>query len=52
MGLELRNSDDADAGARGRTDPLLRFYNVPKTGVIDRNAENASGWQESSPENW
>lgn len=51
MELELRNSDDADAELEDCTDPLLRFYNVPKTGVIDRNAENASGWQESSPEN-
>ena len=24
---------------------------MPKTGVINRNAENAASWQESSPEN-
>ena len=51
MELELRNSEHADEALEDCADPLLRFYNVPKTGVINRNAENASSWQESSPEN-
>lgn len=51
MELELRNSQDADEALDNCADPLLRFYNVPKTGVINRNAEHASSWQESSPEN-
>ena len=51
MELELRNSENAEAALENCADPLLRFYNVPKTGVINRNAENAASWQESSPEN-
>lgn len=51
MELELRNSEHADEALEDCADPLLRFYNVPKTGVINRNAENTSSWQESSPEN-
>lgn len=51
MELELRNSEHADEALEDCADPLLRFYSVPKTGVINRNAENTSSWQESSPEN-
>ncbi len=51
MELELRNSENAEAALENCADPLLRFYNVPKTGVINRNAENAASWQDSSPEN-
>ena len=51
MELELRNSEHADEALEDCADPLLRFYNVPKTGVINRNAENTSSWQESAPEN-
>ena len=51
MELELRNSEHADEALEDCADPLLRFYNVPETGVINRNAENTSSWQESSPEN-
>ena len=51
MELELRNSEDAEEALDNCADPLLRFYNVPKTGVINRNAEHAASWQESSPEN-
>lgn len=51
MELELLNSEHADEELENCADPLLRFYNVPKTGVIDRNAESAASWQESSPEN-
>jgi sialate O-acetylesterase len=51
MELELRNSENAEEVLDNCADPLLRFYNVPKTGVINRDAENAAGWVESSPEN-
>lgn len=51
MELELRNSEDAEEALDNCADPLLRFYNVPKTGVINRNTEHAASWQESSPEN-
>lgn len=51
MELELRNSENAEEALENCADPLLRFYNVPKTGVINRNAEHAASWQESSPEN-
>lgn len=51
MELELRNSENAEEALESCADPLLRFYNVPKTGVINRNAEHAASWQESSPEN-
>ena len=50
MEVELRNSDDAEQALAQCTDPLLRFYNVPKTGVIDEAAENTAAWQESSPQ--
>ena len=50
MEVELRNSDDAEQALAQCADPLLRFYNVPKTGVIDETAENAASWQESSPQ--
>lgn len=50
MEVELRNSDNAEQALAQCTDPLLRFYNVPKTGVIDEDAENASAWQQSSPQ--
>lgn len=32
MELELRNSENAEAALENCADPLLRFYNVPKTG--------------------
>lgn len=50
MEVELRNSDNAERALAQCADPLLRFYNVPKTGVVDETAENASAWQESSPQ--
>ena len=51
MELEPRHSENAEEALESCADPLLRFYNVPKTGVINRNAEHAASWQESSPEN-
>mgnify|MGYP000520871682 FL=1 len=50
MEVELRNSDNAEQALAQCADPLLRFYNVPKTGVVDEMAENASAWQNSSPQ--
>lgn len=50
MELELRNSlrpADAIAGSR---DPLLRFYNTPKTGELDAAAENVSCWRSAAPD--
>lgn len=50
MELELRNSDDAEQAIAQCADPLLRFRNVPKTGVVDEEAENDAVWQASSPQ--
>lgn len=50
MEVELRNSDDAEQAIAQCADPLLRFRNVPKTGVVDETAENDAVWQPSSPQ--
>ncbi|RSX51365.1 9-O-acetylesterase [Bifidobacterium goeldii] len=50
MELELRSSAGADATIAASADPLLRFYNTPKSGVIDREAEDHAIWQVSGPE--
>ena len=50
MEVELRNSDDAEQAIAQCADPLLRFRNVPKTGVVDEEAENNAVWQASSPQ--
>lgn len=50
MELELRNSAGADAAVAASADPLLRFYNTPKTGVIDTDAEDHAIWQVSGPD--
>ncbi|NEG72595.1 sialate O-acetylesterase [Bifidobacterium ramosum] len=50
MELELRNSAGADAAVAASTDPLLRFYNTPKTGVVDTDAEDHAVWQPSGPD--
>lgn len=50
MEVELRNSDDAEQAIAQCADPLLRFRNVPKTGVVDEEAENDAVWQASSPQ--
>lgn len=49
MELELRNSEHADTAVATSADPLLRFYNTPKTGVIDTEAEDHAIWQVSGP---
>ncbi|RSX58487.1 sialate O-acetylesterase [Bifidobacterium samirii] len=49
MELELRNADDADAVIAASADPLLRFYNTPKTGVIDEDAEDHARWHVAGP---
>ena len=50
MEVELRNSDDAEQAIAQCADPLLRFRNVPKKGVVDETAENDAVWQPSSPQ--
>nr|WP_244569171.1 sialate O-acetylesterase [Bifidobacterium hapali] len=50
MELELRNSEHADAAVAASADPLLCFYNTPKTGVIDTEAEDHAIWQVSGPD--
>ncbi|MBW3095277.1 9-O-acetylesterase [Bifidobacterium sp. 64T4] len=50
MEVELRNSDGAEQAIAQCADPLLRFRNVPKTGVVDEEAENDAVWQASSPQ--
>ena len=50
MEVELRNSDDAERAVSESADPLLRFINVPKTGVVDEAAECAARWRSCSPE--
>lgn len=50
MELELRNSlRPADVIAASH-DPLLRYYNTPKTGEIDIPAEDASCWRVAGPD--
>ncbi|MCH9275964.1 sialate O-acetylesterase [Bifidobacterium amazonense] len=49
MELELRNSNHADEAVAASGDPLLRFYNTPKTGVIDPALEAQSGWCACTP---
>ena len=51
--LELRNSADADRTIARSTDPLLRFFNTPKSGHVSADllaAEDASAWVECQPE--
>ncbi|WP_217625563.1 sialate O-acetylesterase [Bifidobacterium callimiconis] len=50
MELELRNSLHPESTMTEAFDPLLRFYNTPKTGSIDLDAENASGWELCTPD--
>ena len=50
MELELRNSAGADQAVAASADPLLRFYNTPKTGVIDTDAEDHAAWQIAGPD--
>ena len=49
MELELRNAADADAAIAASADPLLRFYNTPKTGVVDEDAEDHARWRVADP---
>lgn len=49
MEVELRNSDHADEAVAASADPLLRFYNTPKSGVIDTDLEDQSIWQVCGP---
>ena len=51
--FELHNDRDADSAIAASDDPLLRFFNVPKFGVVDSEliaAENQSAWRASSPD--
>ena len=45
MELELHTSEHGDEAIAAADDPLLRFYNTPKAGRIDKSAEAASGWE-------
>lgn len=50
--FELHNDRDADSAIAASDDPLLRFFNVPKFGVVDSEliaAENQSAWRPCSP---
>lgn len=54
MEFELRNDAAANETLANCADPLLRFFNTPKFGVVDETlveAENMSAWQQSSPDN-
>lgn len=51
--FELHNDRDADSAIAASDDPLLRFFNVPKFGVVDSEliaAENQSAWRPCSPD--
>ncbi|OZG57344.1 sialic acidspecific 9-O-acetylesterase [Bifidobacterium tissieri] len=50
MELELRNSLHPEAAVDNAHDPLLRFYNTPKTGAVDERAERKSGWSVCTPQ--
>ena len=50
MELELRNSLHPEAAVNNAHDPLLRFYNTPKTGAVDEHAERRSGWAICEPQ--
>lgn len=48
MELELHNSLDGKRFVDTGRDPLLRFFNVPKTGSVDPAAEARSRWLSAS----
>ncbi|OZG62826.1 9-O-acetylesterase [Bifidobacterium lemurum] len=50
MELELRNSEHGEQAVAASNDPLLRFYNTPKTGEVNPSAEAESGWCACSPQ--
>ncbi|KFI56678.1 sialate O-acetylesterase [Bifidobacterium callitrichos] len=50
MELELHSSAGADAAIAASTDPLLRFYNTPKTGVVSEELERHARWQVAGPD--
>ena len=43
--FELHNSEFGKEAVADAHDPLLRFYNTPKSARINLAAESASGWQ-------
>lgn len=43
--FELHNSEFGKEAVADAHDPLLRFYNTPKSARINLTAESASGWQ-------
>ncbi len=43
--FELYNSEFGKDAIANAQDPLLRFYNTPKTARVNLNAEAESGWQ-------
>lgn len=50
MELELQNCKNGKLELAACTNPLLRFYNVPKTGVIDPEAESKTVWKLCCPQ--
>lgn len=50
MELELHSSAGADAAIAASTDPLLRFYNTPKTGAVSEELERHAHWQVTGPD--
>lgn len=47
MEFELYASDGGKQTVENAHDPFLRFYNTPKTGQIDRQAEAQSSWEQA-----
>lgn len=50
MELELHSSAGADAAIAVSADPLLRFYNTPKTGAVSEELERHARWQVAGPD--
>jgi sialate O-acetylesterase len=53
MEFELHNDSNAKSTIAGSADPLLRFFNVPKCGIVDDDlirAENSSTWRICTPD--
>ena len=50
MELELHSSADADSVIAASADPLLRFYNTPKTGTVSEELERHARWQVAGPD--
>ena len=49
MALSLADSANGATAVAESQDPLIRFYQVPQTGRIDRQAEAQAGWNSCEP---